>query len=130
MNTVGFPRLGLGPFELVPTAFSLGTISVQWYGIIIVLGMVLSCAYAFWRMKRVPLVTDDMLDIAIVCIPLGIVGARLYYVLTSLKDFPTFWDVFKIWEGGLAIYGGRIVGILPATESSETFGALMVSQVK
>ena len=83
MNTVGFPRLGLGPFELVPTAFSLGTISAQWYGIIIVFGMVLSCAYAFWRMKSVPLVTDDMLDIAIVCIPLGIVGARLYYVLTS-----------------------------------------------
>ena len=112
MNTVGFPRLGLGPFELVPTAFSLGPISVQWYGIIIVFGMVLSCAYAFWRMKRVPLVMDDMLDIAIVCIPLGIVGARLYYVLTSLKDFPTLWDAFKIWEGGLAIYGGIIGGFL------------------
>ena len=53
-----------------------------------------------------------MLDIAIVCIPLGIVGARLYYVLTSLKDFPTLWDAFKIWEGGLAIYGGIIGGFL------------------
>lgn len=112
MNLVGFPRLGLGPFSISHTAFSIGFLSVQWYGIIIVLGMALACLYAFWRMKSVPLVVDDMLDIALVCIPSGIVGARLYYVLTSLKNYPAFWDVFKIWEGGLAIYGGIIGGFI------------------
>lgn len=112
MNLVGFPRLGLGPFSISHTAFSIGFLSVQWYGIIIVLGMALACLYAFWRMKSVPLVVDDMLDIALVCIPSGIVGARLYYVLTSLENYPTFWDVFKIWEGGLAIYGGIIGGFI------------------
>lgn len=112
MNLVGFPRLGLGPFSIPHTAFSIGFLSVQWYGIIIVLGMVLACLYAFWRMKSVPLVVDDMLDIALVCIPSGIVGARLYYVLTSLENYPAFWDVFKIWEGGLAIYGGIIGGFI------------------
>ena len=112
MNLVGFPRLGLGPFSISHTAFSIGFLSVQWYGIIIVLGMVLACLYAFWRMKSVPLVVDDMLDIALVCIPSGIVGARLYYVLTSFENYPAFWDVFKIWEGGLAIYGGIIGGFI------------------
>lgn len=112
MNLIGFPRLGLGPFSISHTAFSIGFLSVQWYGIIIVLGMALACLYAFWRMKSVPLVVDDMLDIALVCIPSGIVGARLYYVLTSLENYPTFWDVFKIWEGGLAIYGGIIGGFI------------------
>lgn len=112
MNLVGFPRLGLGPFSISHTAFSIGFLSVQWYGIIIVLGMALACLYAFWRMKSVPLVVDDMLDIALVCIPSGIVGARLYYVLTSLENYPAFWDVFKIWEGGLAIYGGIIGGFI------------------
>ena len=112
MNLVGFPRLGLGPFSISHTAFSIGFLSVQWYGIIIVLGMALACLYAFWRMKSVPLVVDDMLDIALVCIPSGIVGARLYYVLTSLENYPAFWDVFKIWEGGLAIYGGIIGGFM------------------
>lgn len=112
MNLVGFPRLGLGPFSISYTAFSIGFLSVQWYGIIIVLGMALACLYAFWRMKSVPLVVDDMLDIALVCIPSGIVGARLYYVLTSLENYPAFWDVFKIWEGGLAIYGGIIGGFI------------------
>lgn len=112
MNLVGFPHLGLGPFSISHTAFSIGFLSVQWYGIIIVLGMALACLYAFWRMKSVPLVVDDMLDIALVCIPSGIVGARLYYVLTSLENYPTFWDAFKIWEGGLAIYGGIIGGFI------------------
>lgn len=112
MNLVGFPRLGLGPFSIPHTAFSIGFLSVQWYGIIIVLGMALACLYAFWRMKSVPLVVDDMLDIALVCIPSGIVGARLYYVLTSLENYPAFWDAFKIWEGGLAIYGGIIGGFI------------------
>ena len=112
MNLVGFPRLGLGPFSISHTAFSIGFLSVQWYGIIIVLGMALACLYAFWRMKSVPLVVDDMLDIALVCIPSGIVGARLYYVLTSLENYSAFWDVFKIWEGGLAIYGGIIGGFI------------------
>ena len=112
MNLVGFPRLGLGPFSISHTAFSIGFLSVQWYGIILVLGMALACLYAFWRMKSVPLVVDDMLDIALVCIPSGIVGARLYYVLTSLENYPAFWDVFKIWEGGLAIYGGIIGGFI------------------
>ena len=112
MNLIGFPRLGLGPFSISHTAFTIGFLSVQWYGIIIVLGMALACLYAFWRMKSVPLVVDDMLDIALVCIPSGIVGARLYYVLTSLENYPTFWEAFKIWEGGLAIYGGIIGGFI------------------
>lgn len=112
MNLIGFPGLGIEPFAVWHTAFSIGSVSVQWYGIIIVLGMILACAYAFYRMKGIGLVLDDMLNIAIFCIPCGIVGARLYYVLTSLEQFPSFVDALKIWEGGLAIYGGIIGGLL------------------
>ena len=112
MNLIGFPALGIGPFAVNPTAFTLWVFTVQWYGIIIVFGMALACAYAFRRMRGLGLTVDDMLDVALVCIPCGIVGARLYYVLTSLDRFHSFWDMFKIWEGGLAIYGGIIGGFL------------------
>ncbi len=112
MNTVGFPNLGLGPFEIDPTAISLGPLRIQWYGVIIVCGMILAALYACFRMKSISFSTDDFLDVALVCIPSGIVGARLYYVLTSLSSYTSFWDVFKIWEGGLAIYGGIIGGLL------------------
>ena len=111
-NSVGFPGLGLGPWDINPTALNFGTITVQWYGIIIVLGMILACTYAFYRMKSLGLILDNMLDVAIVCIPCGIVGARLYYVLTSLDSYNSIGEAIAIWNGGLAIYGGVIGGFL------------------
>ena len=112
MNIIAFPGLNLGPWSINPTAIDLGFISVKWYGIIIVLGMILACSYAFYRMKGLGLVLDNMLDIAIVCIPSGIVGARLYYVLTSLDQYSNIAEMFAVWNGGLAIYGGIIGGLL------------------
>lgn len=112
MNSVGFPNLGIGPVEINPTAISIGFFKVQWYGIIIVFGMILACAYAFYRMKKLNMSLDNMLDVAIVCIPCGIVGARLYYVLTSLDEYSSISEMFAIWNGGLAIYGGVIGGLI------------------
>lgn len=113
MNSIGFPKLGIGPFEINPTAIAIGDLKVQWYGIIIVTGMILACVYAFYRMsKSIGMILDDMLDIAIICIPCGIVGARIYYVLTSLDEYHSLYDAIAIWNGGLAIYGGIIGGFL------------------
>ncbi len=112
MNSVGFPRLGIGPFNINPTAIKIGEFRVQWYGIIIMIGIILACAYAFYRMKSLGLVLDNMLDIAIVCVPCGIVGARVYYVLTSLSEYDSFYEMIAIWNGGIAIYGAVIGGFL------------------
>lgn len=112
MNVIAFPRLNLGPWNINPTAIDIGFLRVQWYGIIIVLGIFLACVYAFYRMKSLGLVLDNMLDIAIVCVPSGIVGARLYYVLTSLDQYSSIGEMFAVWNGGLAIYGGIIGGLL------------------
>lgn len=113
MNFVGFPNIGIEPFAMNPTAISAGFIKVQWYGIIIVCGMILACFYAFYRMKKsMGMTLDNFLDLAIFCIPCGIIGARLYYVLTSLEDFHSFGEVIAVWNGGLAIYGGIIGGFL------------------
>lgn len=111
-NSVGFPGLGLGPWDINPTAIKIGGLTVQWYGIIIVIGMLLACTYAFYRMKSLGLVLDNMLDIAIVCIPCGIIGARLYYVMMSLDSYHSIGEALAIWNGGLAIYGGVIGGFL------------------
>lgn len=85
---------------------------IYWYGIIITLGIVLSVLYAFWRAKKLGVKTDDMYDYAIFVVIFGVIGARLYYVLTNLGDFKTFSDVIALWNGGLAIYGGIIAGAL------------------
>ncbi len=105
---LSFPGLGIEEFTVNPVAF----FSVHWYGIIITLGMVIAFFYALYRAKQIGIKTDDMLDIALFLIPSSVIGARLYYVLTTLDQYDSFLDVIAIWNGGLAIYGGVIAGIL------------------
>lgn len=112
MVTVSFPGLGIEPFSFSKIAFTIGGIEVRWYGIIIVIGIILAFIYASWRANQEGIVLDDMIDMAIVIVPLGIVGARLYYVLTTLGEYDSFYEAIALWEGGLAIYGGIIGGAL------------------
>ncbi|MBE6633222.1 MAG: prolipoprotein diacylglyceryl transferase [Ruminococcaceae bacterium] len=120
---VRFEGLGLPEITLNKVAFTLfDTIQVRWYGIFITLGIVCAFLYAYYRSKKTEdVILDDLLDVGIWTVILGVVGARLYYVLTSLERFPTFWSVFEIWNGGLGIYGGIIGGCL---------GILLVCKVK
>jgi len=112
---VAFPGLGLDPFVLNKIVFSIGGLQVRWYGLIITCGIVLACWYTMFRGKRNEgIISDDVLDIAMVTVLLGVLGARLYYVLTTLNQFEykSLIDVIAIWNGGLAIYGGIIGGCL------------------
>lgn len=114
---VSFPGLGIDQMELNKVAFSLfGKLEVRWYGILITCGIVLAFLYAIWRGKREKVKSDDVIDIGILTVVLGVLGARLYYVLTTLNDghhhYGSFIDVIAIWQGGLAIYGGIIGGAI------------------
>lgn len=92
-----------------------GEVTIRWYGAIIAFGFLLAVLFGGrmaykWRMS-----IDKMLDVLIYGTVFGVIGARLYYVLFEwgyYKDHLS--DVFKIWEGGLAIYGGIIGGIIAA----------------
>jgi phosphatidylglycerol:prolipoprotein diacylglycerol transferase len=109
MVTVSFPGLGIGEFSFNKVAFSLGGIEVRWYGIIMVTGIILAFLYAYYRSKHEGVSFDDLLDYAIFTVISGIVGARLYYVITSGQKY-TFGEIFAIWNGGIAIYGAIIGG--------------------
>ena len=112
--TVFFEGLGLPRITLNKIAFTLfGKIEVRWYGILITLGIILAFLYAAWRGKKQEgVILDDLLDVGIATVVLGVIGARLYYVLTSLDQYNSFGSVFAIWNGGLGIYGGIIGGCL------------------
>jgi len=113
MNSIGFPGFGIGPFEINPVAFSVFGRDIAWYGIFVTLGILSGIFYSFWRgQKNNGIDTDDMMDVAFFSIPAAIIGARLYYVLFNLKHFPTFYSVIEIWNGGIAVYGGIIGGLL------------------
>lgn len=111
---VSFPGLGIAPFELHKIAFSLFGRDVAFYGILICIGLLLGYFYGSTRFKKENLRVDDYLNILLLIIPFGIVGARLFYVLTSLGDYigRPFLDWIAVWEGGIAIYGAVIAGIL------------------
>ena len=74
----------------------------------IVLGIVLACKNAKFR----GLSSNDVIIIACYVLPLAIIGARIYYVIFSLDHFTSFWQIFEIWNGGLAVYGSVIGGAL------------------
>ncbi len=113
---VSFPGLGIDTFELNKVAFTLfGKIEVRWYGIIITCGIFLAFLYAMYRGKKNEgIISDDVLDIGMLTVFLGIVGARLYYVLTTLDiyNYDSFYKVIAIWDGGIGIYGGIIGGCI------------------
>ena len=112
ISLISFPGLGIPEFKVNSVAFELFGREIAWYGIIITLGMILACTYVIFRAKQNNIIPDDIIDLALFTISFGVLGARLYYVLTSLDSYDSFWDVFKIWEGGLGIYGGIIAGLL------------------
>lgn len=96
-----------------PIAFELGPFSVAWYGLIIVTGMLLAISLIIKEAEKRDLTEDFIVDTAFWAIPMGIIGARIYYVLFELDVYlqdPI--RIFYIWEGGLAIYGGIIAGLL------------------
>ena len=111
-TTVSFPGLGIGEFSVDRVAFEIFGKPVYWYGVIIMLGIVAAFVHAIIRSKREGFTPDDVLDMGIFTVLFGVLGARLYYVLTTLNEheYKTLTDVFAVWEGGLAIYGGIIAG--------------------
>lgn len=113
MNTVSFPGLGIEGIRLNPTAFTIpifGGLSVRWYAIIIVCGIFAAFIYASKMASKNGITADNILDVVVFTVFFGVVGARLYYVLTNLDSYKTFGEVIAVWNGGLAIYGGIIAG--------------------
>ena len=111
MNVVKFPGLGL-EFNISKIAFKVGNINVYKYAICIVLGIVVGIILARLSKEKFGIHFDNVLEIVIGGIIVGIIGARAYYVLFKLDYYLSNLDqILKIRDGGLAIYGG-IIAIL------------------
>ena len=110
-SVISFPFLGL---ELNPPAsVQLFGREIYFYGIIIALGFILAMFYCAKNTKRFGLTEDDAYDLMIFLLPAVIIGARLYYVAFSMEDYLSDpMSIFAVWEGGLAIYGGIIAGVI------------------
>ncbi len=117
MNTVTFPGLGL-EFHLNPILCRPFGWPIHWYGVIIAVGFLLAVLYCTRVSKRFGIREDDLLDLLFFAVPLSVIGARLYYIVFYLDLYRNedgsldFGRMVRIWDGGLAIYGGIIAAIL------------------
>ena len=110
-GAISFPAFGI---EIDPgRSFSLGPLTVHYYGLVIALGLVLAVMYACRRSKEFGVKEDDLLDGVLWVTPFAILCARAYYCAFSWDQYardPI--SVLYIWNGGIAIYGGVIGAIL------------------
>ena len=94
-------------------AFTLFGRDVYWYGVLMALGILIGVWLTLKEGKRKKLTEDDILDMCLVIIPSGVVGARLYYVIFEWASYASNpIRALYIWEGGLAIYGAVIGGLI------------------
>lgn len=112
MNVVTFPGLNL-QFNINRIALSIGDISIYWYAILMTSAFAISLLIYKLKDGKFEIKFSDILDLALLVIPISIVSARLYYILFNLEYYvanPT--QMFNLRSGGLAIYGGIIGGAL------------------
>lgn len=94
-------------------AFSIFGIDVMWYGILMATGMIVATIIGLREAKRLNISEDDILNIVLVGIPAGIIGARLYYVIFEWDYYganPS--QILNFRGGGMAIHGALIGGFL------------------
>lgn len=95
-------------------ALSLGSLKLNAYGLMIAIGVIVAVRIAGRRAEKFGVATmEDFSSIATWAVPAGIIGGRLYHVITDVQLFRDNWvDAFKIWQGGLGIWGGVFAGVL------------------
>ena len=94
-----------------PVAFQIFGIDIMWYAILICTGILLATILCCLRSPNYGLDPDSIVNLLLISLPAGIIGARLYYVLFHLDWYSTFTEVINIRAGGLAIHGGLIAGL-------------------
>ncbi len=111
-SAISFPLLG--NFSLNPPSyFTVFGRPIYFYGVLIALGFALAILYCSKHAPDFGIKSDDFIDLMLWLTPLSIVGARLYFVIFRWQDYAADpKQLFAVWEGGLAIYGGIIAGVL------------------
>ncbi|MRN56713.1 prolipoprotein diacylglyceryl transferase [Paenibacillus monticola] len=103
------------PLAIDPIVFSIGSLPVHWYGLILGLGALVGLFLAIYEGKRFGIPQEFFMDMLLIGVPSSIISARIYYVAFSWDQYKNnLMDVFKIWNGGIAIYGALIGAVICA----------------
>ena len=93
--------------------FDLGIIQIKWYSLFIFIAMLVASILIYREARRKKIDDDTLFNMLFYGIIIGILGARLYYVLFNLNYYLKYpLEIIMIWNGGLAIHGGLLAGLL------------------
>lgn len=96
-----------------PIAISLGSIEIRWYAIFILIAFLLGMLLVKKEIKKLNLDENIIMNLCFYLVIVSIIGARMYYVIFEFDQYKdNLIDIFKVWNGGLAIHGGIIAGII------------------
>lgn len=112
-NIIGFPSLGL-ELAVNRVAFNVFGKHVYWYALCILAGYLGGLLFVSATCKKRGVDPDNIFDICFWGLIFGLISARIYYCIFDWSSIGSFWNIFKIWEGGIAIYGALIGAILTA----------------
>jgi len=101
---------------LDPVFLQFGPFTIYWYGIIIITGVFIGLLLANKEADRLGLKKDLITDLMVFAIPIAIIFARIYYVTFEWEQYTnkSWWELFAVWNGGIAIHGALIGSVLPA----------------
>jgi prolipoprotein diacylglyceryl transferase len=100
-------------FSPTPVLLSFGPLHIYWYGLFIVLGVLAGLTVSLKIAKKFGLSPNKIFDLAFWLIIFGIIGARIYHVFLEWGYYSqNYWNILKVWQGGLAIHGAIIAGLL------------------
>lgn len=112
-NVISFPGLGGLTLHINRIAFSIFGKDIYWYALILMSGYLLGLLFVSLTCEKRGVSKDTVWDVAFYGLIFGLIGARCYYVIFDWESMDgSFWNIFKIWEGGIAIYGALIGAIL------------------
>jgi len=100
-----------------PVIFTIGRFSLRWYGVIVMIGVIVGSLIVEREIKRRGENGERIWDALVWILPIGIIGARLWFVINATLGGNRFYienpaSIVKIWEGGLHIYGGLLLGAI------------------
>ncbi len=112
-------------------SFTVGPVQIHFYALFILLGITLALFLGSSRLKKRGADGGLVLDIALWAVPFGIIGGRIFHVLTHTSDYfgpgRDILEVLYVWKGGLAIYGALIFGLLGAAIGARLAGLRLMS---
>lgn len=96
-----------------PEIFNIYGFSIKWYSVLILIGIIVGFILADREARKFNLPKDFVFDLGFWVVIFGIIGARLYYVIFNFGLYKNdILEIFKVWNGGLAIHGGIIAGLI------------------